>query len=304
VADKTRFYASGRLPFMMTADVTLDGVTKQFNMVALHARANGSTDSQERYDMRKYDVEVLKDTLDAQYPNANLIILGDFNDDVDFTVADNVSTTVSTFDTYVADPTNYTIVTNTLSVGDYRSYVFRENMIDHIMVSNEVAPIYINQSVSVGYEFYNASYTSTTSDHFPVSARFLLKELTLNEITATNVTCAGEQNGTATATVSGGITPYSYLWSDGQTTATATGLIGGSYSVIVTDALGNTLTNEVAITEPMPLEYTKTDDATVYYGYAPESCTTISISTVSGGMAPYTYSWNTGETTNGITVCP
>ncbi|CAH8293345.1 endonuclease I [Mariniflexile fucanivorans] len=304
VSDKTRFYASGRLPFMMTADVTLDGVTKQFNMVALHARANGSTDSQERYDMRKYDVEVLKDTLDAQYPNANLIILGDFNDDVDFTVADNVSTTVSTFDKYVVDPTNYTIVTSALSAGDYRSYVFRENMIDHIMVSNEVAPIYINQSVSVGYEFYNASYTSTTSDHFPVSARFLLKELTLNEITATNVTCAGEQNGTATATVSGGITPYSYLWSDGQTTATATGLIGGSYSVIVTDALGNTLTNEVAITEPMPLEYTKTEDATVYYGYAPESCTTISISTVSGGMAPYTYAWSTGETTNAIKVCP
>jgi hypothetical protein len=47
--------------------------------------------------MRKFDVEVLKDTLDAQYPTANLILLGDYNDDVDFTVS-NVPTTVSTYE--------------------------------------------------------------------------------------------------------------------------------------------------------------------------------------------------------------
>jgi hypothetical protein len=59
--------------------------------------------------MRKFDVEVLKDTLDAQYPNANLILLG-FNDDVDYTVSD-VSTTVSTYVAYVNDAANYNVVT-------------------------------------------------------------------------------------------------------------------------------------------------------------------------------------------------
>ena len=304
VADKTRFYASGRLPFMMTADVTLEGVTKQFNMVALHARANGSSDSQLRYDMRKYDVEVLKDTLDAQYAGANLIVLGDYNDDIDVTVADNVSSTVSTFEKYVSDPTNYTIVTSTLSAGDYRSYVFRENMIDHIMVSNEVAPIYIEESVSVGYEFYDADFTSTASDHFPVAARFLLNELTLNEITATNVTCAGEQNGTASVSVSGGITPYTYVWSDGQTAESATGLVGGMYTVFVTDALGKMVTGEVTITEAAALEFTQTEDTTVYFGYEAQSCTTLEISSVLGGVAPYSYTWSTGETSQSITACP
>tara|TARA_R110000796_G_scaffold88850_3_gene191802 strand:+ start:3839 stop:9781 length:5943 start_codon:yes stop_codon:yes gene_type:complete len=304
VADKTRFYASGRLPFMMTADITLDGVTKQFNIVALHARANSGTDSQERYDMRKYDVEVLKDTLDTQYAAANLIVLGDYNDDVDYTVADGVATTSSTYEKYVNDPTNYTFVTSTLSANDYRSYVFRENMIDHIMVSNEIASIYINESVGVGYEFYDSDYTTTTSDHFPVYARFLLNELTLNSINSTNVTCAGEQNGTATVSVSGGIAPYSYMWSDGQTSAIATGLIGGEYSITITDDLGTQLTSSITISEPEEIEFSKTDDITVYSGYAPESCGTIAISSVWGGNAPYTYEWSTGETTEAITVCP
>jgi hypothetical protein len=48
--------------------------------------------------MRKFDVEVLKDTLDAQYESAKPL-LGDYNDDVDFTVS-SVPTTVSTYEAY------------------------------------------------------------------------------------------------------------------------------------------------------------------------------------------------------------
>ncbi len=53
--DTSRFFASGRLPFMMTANVTIDGTTEQINVVDLHARAN-TGDNQLKYDMRKYDV--------------------------------------------------------------------------------------------------------------------------------------------------------------------------------------------------------------------------------------------------------
>jgi hypothetical protein len=41
--------------------------------------------------MRKYDVEVLKDSLDVEFPNANVMLLGDFNDDVDQSVIGNPS---------------------------------------------------------------------------------------------------------------------------------------------------------------------------------------------------------------------
>lgn len=57
----------------------------------------------------------------------------------------------------------------------------------------------------------------------------------------------GNENGTATATPSGGTEPYTYLWSDGQTTATATGLAGGIYSVTVTDANGCTADGMVEV---------------------------------------------------------
>ncbi len=173
--ETSRFFASGRLPFLMTADVTINGVTERIDLVALHARANSGNDAQGRYDMRKYDVEVLKDSLDANFTNNKLILLGDYNDDVDETVAD-ITSTVSSFQEYVNDSLNYNIVSSALSEAGLRSFVFRENMIDHIAITNELEEAYIDNSVTVHYEVYDADYAFTTSDHFPVSARFLLEQ--------------------------------------------------------------------------------------------------------------------------------
>ncbi|MEW7289593.1 T9SS type A sorting domain-containing protein [Aquimarina sp. 2304DJ70-9] len=170
----SRFFASGRLPFLMTADVTINGVTERIDLVALHARANSGNDAQGRYDMRKYDVEVLKDSLDVNFANNKVILLGDYNDDVDETVAD-IPSTISSFQEYVNDSLNYNIVSSALSEAGLRSFVFRENMIDHIAVTNELNEAYIENSVTVHYEVYDADYAFTTSDHFPVSARFLLE---------------------------------------------------------------------------------------------------------------------------------
>ncbi len=55
-------------------------------------------------------------------------------------------------------------------------------------------------------------------------------------ISTNPASCGTCPDGTAIATVSGGNSPYLYLWSDGQTTATATALLPGSYSFCVTDA--------------------------------------------------------------------
>jgi len=59
-------------------------------------------------------------------------------------------------------------------------------------------------------------------------------------VTTTPVNCFGGSDGSATADVSGGTMPYTYLWSDGQTTATAGNLEAGSYTVTVTDDNGCT----------------------------------------------------------------
>ncbi|NLP57441.1 fibronectin type III domain-containing protein [Lutibacter sp. B1] len=303
--DATRFFASGRLPFMLTANVTIDGNTQQVNIIDLHARAN-TGDNQLKYDMRKYDVEVLKDSLDVYYPEANIIMLGDYNDDIDETVANITTTTDSSFKAYVDDVEHYDFLTSILSEEDYRSYVSYENMIDHIMVSNELSPNYIEESARVHYEFYSSDYTRTTSDHFPVSARLQLKLLTIDALNVTDVTCNGTMDGEATVIVSGGISPYTYTWSDGIETSTNTisGLSGGTYSVTITDALDNSVSQEFTVFEAEPLEMTFEGDTTVYYGYEDASCTTLSVTGVTGGVAPYTYEWSTGEITDVIEVCP
>lgn len=67
----------------------------------------------------------------------------------------------------------------------------------------------------------------------------------------TNVTCKSSANGTATVDVTGGTTSYTYSWntSPPQTTAMATGLAPGNYTVTLTDAHSCTTTASVTITE-------------------------------------------------------
>ncbi|WP_294312144.1 T9SS type A sorting domain-containing protein, partial [uncultured Chryseobacterium sp.] len=70
----------------------------------------------------------------------------------------------------------------------------------------------------------------------------------------TNIACNGGSTGTATITVTGGTSPYTYSWSpSGGTGATASGLVAGTYTVNVTDANGCTLSRTVTITQSAPV---------------------------------------------------
>ncbi|WP_170067778.1 T9SS type A sorting domain-containing protein [Neolewinella xylanilytica] len=102
----------------------------------------------------------------------------------------------------------------------------------------------------------------------------------------TDVTCNGATNGTATVSLDGGTAPYTYVWSNGATTATTTELAAGIYNVTATDKNGCFTTNAVTITEPTMLA--ATPEATPDNGMGDG---TASI-TVSGGTTDYTYLWN------------
>ena len=64
-------------------------------------------------------------------------------------------------------------------------------------------------------------------------------------VSSMDALCNGSSDGSATVTTSGGTAPYTYLWDDGQTIATAGALTAGSYTVTVTDANGCTETQGV-----------------------------------------------------------
>ncbi|WP_406844362.1 choice-of-anchor J domain-containing protein [Flavobacterium soyae] len=167
------FFSSGRLPYLVTIETNMGGFTKEINLIDLHARANSGSDIS-RYNMRKYDAQVLKDSLDAHYSNSNLIILGDYNDDVKASV---ITPNPSSYESFVTDTSNYNALTLGISQAGAYSFLSSGGFLDHIIISNELNDQYIPNSIAV-YDPRNdiPGYTTTTSDHGPVIARFELKQ--------------------------------------------------------------------------------------------------------------------------------
>ena len=117
-----------------------------------------------------------------------------------------------------------------------------------------------------------------------------------------DISCVGGNDGTASASGAGGQTPYSYNWSNGQTTAGSSGLSAGIYTVTVTDANGCTATSTVELVDPATLTLT-TSIISNNNGYS-VSCSNgsngFAISVASGGVGPYAFLWSNGQTTSAL----
>ena len=88
----------------------------------------------------------------------------------------------------------------------------------------------------------------------------------------------------------GGTSGYNYNWNNGQTTATATGLSAGTYSVTVIDANGCSQTQTIAVTSSSNISVTV---ASTVAGCTVDNGT--ASLTPTNGNAPYTYLWNNGQ---------
>ncbi|MBI2268876.1 MAG: SBBP repeat-containing protein [Bacteroidetes bacterium] len=110
-----------------------------------------------------------------------------------------------------------------------------------------------------------------------------------------DATCNGGNDGYATITASGGSPPYNYVWNNGQTGITATGLSAGSYSCTITDASACTSIRFVNISQPTPIAMS----------YLTKwSCVTNSANVtalVSNGTSPYIYLWSNAQNTQTAT---
>ncbi|MEI7803329.1 MAG: choice-of-anchor L domain-containing protein, partial [Bacteroidota bacterium] len=110
--------------------------------------------------------------------------------------------------------------------------------------------------------------------------------------TKTNVSCNGNNNGSISLAVTGGQTPYSYLWSNGATTANISGLTPNTYSVTVTAGVCST-TSTYTITQPTSLGLSLSSVNPACNGVSSGSVS----STVTGGTSPFNYLWNNSATT-------
>jgi len=119
-------------------------------------------------------------------------------------------------------------------------------------------------------------------------------ELLEVSITTTEISCDAGNDATATASITGGTPPYEIAWSNGQTTITATNLIAGNKVVYITDARGCQVTGNATIAQPggIIIDIIEETPPTCF----DDSDGAIALA-ISGGTPPYTYSWDTGETT-------
>ncbi|MDF2437317.1 MAG: hypothetical protein K0Q95_1693 [Bacteroidota bacterium] len=130
--------------------------------------------------------------------------------------------------------------------------------------------------------------------------------LIVANITSTNPLCNGACDGTATSAASGGTGPYTYDWSPnpiiGDGTSSVSGLCAGNYSVIISDAMGCSRTQNFTLANPPALNtaFTTVDPT------CQNSCNGTATALPSGGTPGYTYLWSPGgaTTATAINLCP
>jgi hypothetical protein len=220
------------------------------------------------------------------------------NTSYSFTISD--TTTAPRFILHISAPVTKKVVNVTCSGGNNGkaiaqgtgtgpwNYEWKNSVgtIVKITTSSSTADTLFNCSP----ETYSVSVTGatcgTTLDTIVVKAPAMLT-VTPSQ---TNVSCFGNQDGYANATVSGGNIPYSFLWSNGQSTSIATSLPSGNYSLTITDAKGCKSSTSVSITEP----------ALLTAGYTASSYTVdialgsnVTFTNTSFGAS--SYKWNFGD---------
>ena len=145
------------------------------------------------------------------------------------------------------------------------------------------------------------TYTATVTDangivsSGPAQFEVLEPVAIAASVSSTAVSCFGGSNGTATidsATISGGVGPYTFEWANGSTNSTITGLSAGSYTVTVTDSLDCSVDFSVLVGQPTLLSYTSSITNVTCFGANNGSATI----TPTGGTAPYSIVWDNFST--------
>ena len=147
------------------------------------------------------------------------------------------------------------------------------------------------------------SYEVTVSDANncgPKTATFTITEPPLLEVTLAsqiNVDCFGFSTGAINIDVVGGTSPYTYAWSNGETTEDISSIPAGLYNLVVTDNLGCVQNISVTITQSPEIIINAITTTIECYG---DNDATIDV-TISGGVGPYQYQWSNLATTLNLT---
>ncbi|MDF2438846.1 MAG: hypothetical protein K0Q95_3222 [Bacteroidota bacterium] len=146
------------------------------------------------------------------------------------------------------------------------------------------------------------NYTVTVTDNSGCTASTLVSipnSTTISGTLSSTATGCGLCNGSANVTVSGGASPYTYMWSpapgSGQGTAAISGLCAGTYTVMVTDANGCTFYGNTTVNNTNQVYATASSTAA-----SCGMCNGTATAFATGGVGSYLYSINgSAQQTNG-----
>lgn len=168
-------WSSGRLPYQLEADVTLNGSTRRVQFFNIHGKANTS-DFIESYNRRRNGAREMHDSLVVQYASGNWMVLGDYNDDLDRTITTQIAPdTTTSFIAFKSNP-EFFAVTLPLSLARQKSTVSFNDVIDHFTVGSQLYQFYVPNSARIlrtEVESWIPNYGSTTSDHYPVVTSYV-----------------------------------------------------------------------------------------------------------------------------------
>ena len=156
--------------------------------------------------------------------------------------------------------------------------------------SNPIIKFYAVAVIANGNNQNSQDRVVTTNVFVPIVSG--VDPLQINISNIISASCADASDGSATVNITGGMTPYTILWSSGETDDIATQIPGGPFSVTVTDANNNSVTASNIMPAP--------NEIVLFCTTAPTCVDANSGSafvSVSGGTPQYTYEWDNGETT-------
>ena len=166
-------WSSGRFPYLVSAEVVgKDSNWLPMKFIIIHAKAYSDNNSCTR---RKNGAIEMKDSLDQYFPNERIIILGDYNDDLDTTICSHYTT--SNYLNFVNDSSHYIALTLPLSLQGLNSINGYTSFIDHVIVSDDMLPYYVPASAELlksKVMSWVTGYNSFVSDHYPVETKFII----------------------------------------------------------------------------------------------------------------------------------
>ncbi len=143
---------------------------------------------------------------------------------------------------------------------------------------------------------YNVTITDNNMCTASASASVAQPAAIALSTSKTDVQCNGQSTGSINLTVSGGTTPYSYIWSNFFNTANISNLSAATYTVTVTDNNSCTATTSVTVTQPAGMSLSTTVTDATCFGNTNGAIDL----TVTGGATPYVYSWSNSATSQDI----